>query len=213
MKDIPVFTTDLGVASLTLSEIPYTKQAYIRIQASAEPEAFLQECLDFCRCAGAESVYASGSKMCEKYPLHTQILRMRANIAELGETNASLFPVTEETIDAWRSIYNDKVRNVPNGAWMNEARGRTLLKNGNGYFVHQNGKLIGIGIASGDQISWVASLVPGGGRTVICALCHALTEETVQLEVASENKKAVSLYQKMGFVTSGLVSNWYVLTE
>ena len=68
MRDMPFFTTRLGVSSLTLSQIPYTKQAYIRIQDSREPEAFLQECLGFCKALGAEKVYATGHAVCEKYP-------------------------------------------------------------------------------------------------------------------------------------------------
>ena len=43
MRDMPFFTTLSGVASLTLSQIPYTGKAYIRIQDSTEPEQFLRE--------------------------------------------------------------------------------------------------------------------------------------------------------------------------
>ena len=53
MKDIPVFTTENGAASLILGEIPYRGQAYIRIQDSLEPESLLKECVSFCRMCGA----------------------------------------------------------------------------------------------------------------------------------------------------------------
>ena len=43
MKDIPVFTTENGAASLILREIPYRKRAHIRLQATREPEALLEE--------------------------------------------------------------------------------------------------------------------------------------------------------------------------
>ena len=60
MRDFPVFTTENGVGSLVLKEIPYRKVAYITIQDSLFPEAFLSECVDFCRAVGAERIYACG---------------------------------------------------------------------------------------------------------------------------------------------------------
>ena len=49
MRDIPVFTTQYGVASLVLREIPYRQEAYISIQSSLQPEQLLEECIGFCR--------------------------------------------------------------------------------------------------------------------------------------------------------------------
>ena len=48
MKDIPVFTTQNGVASLILQEIPAQGCAYIRLQATLSPEQLLTECIAFC---------------------------------------------------------------------------------------------------------------------------------------------------------------------
>ena len=56
MRDIPVFTTEYGVASLVLREIPYRQEAYISIQSSLQPEELLAECVSFCRACGAEKV-------------------------------------------------------------------------------------------------------------------------------------------------------------
>ena len=36
MKDIPVFTTEFGIASLILRDIPYRGEAYVRVR-SCEP--------------------------------------------------------------------------------------------------------------------------------------------------------------------------------
>ena len=49
MKDFPVFTTEHGVASLVLKEIPYQGAAYITLRDSLEPELLLEDCLQFCR--------------------------------------------------------------------------------------------------------------------------------------------------------------------
>ena len=39
MRDFPFFTTEYGVSSLVLKEIPYRSEAYIRI-LDAQPEHF-----------------------------------------------------------------------------------------------------------------------------------------------------------------------------
>ena len=58
MRDIPMFTTENGVAGLVLSQIPYRQTAYVTIHASSEPAALVGECLQFCRAAGAERIFA-----------------------------------------------------------------------------------------------------------------------------------------------------------
>ena len=59
MKDIPVFDTEFGVASLILRDIPYCQRAYIKLQVALEPEKLVQECVQFCRMCGAEQIYAA----------------------------------------------------------------------------------------------------------------------------------------------------------
>lgn len=209
MRDIPVFTTELGVASLTLNQIPYTQKAYIRIQDSRDGDDFLKECISFCVAAGADYVYATGHRACERYPEETKILKMQADLSCVGDTDTALFPVTEETLEKWRGIYNEKVKIVPNGAFMTMQDAKEMLQAGDGYFIHKNGLLLGIGKASGDQIHWVASVQPGAGSDVVRALCHAVTTDTVCLEVASENHKALALYQDLGFLVTAVISVWY----
>lgn len=213
MRDFPVFTTAYGVASLTLSQIPYTKTAYIRLQDTLDPEALLEECLAFCRLAGAETVYATGHTICEKFPLYTYVYKMQADRISVGETEAMLFPVTAETASVWQRIYNQKVLRVPNGAWMDESAMKKQLTDGGCYFVHSNGELIGIGSVLDQQIRWVAAVVSGAGKDVVRALLHVVTEETVFLEVASANSKALSLYQALGFVSTECLSSWYCVYE
>ena len=209
MKDFPVFTTEYGVASLILREIPYRGEAYITIQDSQDPELLLRECIGFCRICGAEQIYAKGHEILESRPLHTIMLEMQCIREYIPDTDASLWPVQSQNLEQWRELYNRTARSVPNGAWRTEADGREMLEKGDGYFVHREGVLLGIGRASGSVIDWVASAVPGGGRDVVCALAHALTSDTVSLMVASENRKAISLYERLGFVKSKELSRWY----
>ena len=211
MRDIPLFTTEFGVASLILKEIPYRQEAYVRLQATQTPDALIEECVDFCRACGAEKIYATGHEFLENYPLHTAVLQMQRSADSLPQTDAALFPVLPETLEDWRSIYNEKMAAVPNASYMTEKEGKTMLESGSGYFVHRDGALLGIGKVSGNKIEAVAAVVPGAGKDVTLALCSLIHADTISLEVASANMRAIGLYEKLGFLTVNELSKWYVL--
>ena len=209
MKDIPLFTTEYGIASLILREIPYRQEAYIRIVATEQPCALVEECAAFCRVCGAEKVYATGHEDLAKYPLHTTVWLMRGSREDMFQTDAALWPVLPENVDSWRSIYNEKMSAVANAAYMNEADARAMLDAGDGYFIHRGGTLLGIGKAAGGKVEAVASVCPGSGGDIMAALSGILTEETITLEVASTNEKAIRLYGRLGFIRTGERSRWY----
>lgn len=209
MKDIPVFDTENGIASLFLREIPYRQRAHIKIQSSQDPEKLLEECIAFCRMCGAEWIDAAGHDYLEKYPLITSLYAMTCPKAALGETDACLFPVTEETVDQWVDICNDRMKDIPNCAWMDRAQGLEMLKEGDGYFIHKDGVLWGIGRASGEMIDTVISVVPGKGEAVLLALASLLDTDVVRLQVASENHRAIRLYERLGFIKVKELSRWY----
>lgn len=209
MKDIPVFDTVFGVASLILREIPYRKRAHIKLQSTMDPEALLAECVSFCRMCGAEWIDAAGHPYLEKYPLITALFDMQCSRESIGETDACLSPVTEETVNRWLEIYNQRMADIPNAAYMDASDGKSLLKTGDGYFVHRDGKLLGIGKASGDLIDAVIAAEPGMGETVVRALASILTGDTVRLTVAEANKRALRLYQRMGFLQTCERGRWY----
>ena len=209
MKDIPMFTTEYGVASLILKEIPYKATAYIKVRSTDEPEKLLAECVQFCRMCGADIVDASGDPFLETYPLTTAMYAMQCPWDALAKMDACLFPVTEQTLPQWLQIYNDRMANVANSAYMDSRDGRELLKAGDGYFVHRDGKLLGIGKAAGDTIDAVVTVERGIGETVVRTLATALTSETVRLTVASTNAKALALYERLGFVKTAEISRWY----
>ena len=209
MKDIPMFTTEYGVASLFLKEIPYRGRAHIKIQSSLEPEKLLEECIAFCRMCGAEWIDAAGHDYLENYPLITALWAMQCDRAAIPEADACLFPVTEETVPHWLDIYNERMADIPNAAYMDSRDGKELLKTGDGYFIHRDGKLLGIGKAAGDFIDTVIATEPGAGECVVRALASALNCETVRLWVASANTRAIRLYERMGFVKNKELSKWY----
>lgn len=211
MRDFPVFTTEYGVASLVLKEIPYQGCAYITVRDSLEPEKLIEECAAFCRACGAEEIYATGHACLEDKPFYTAMWEMRCAWEALPDTDAALWPVQQDTLERWRRIYNEKVRSVPNGAWMTDRDAQEMLQKGDGYFVHRGETLLGIGRASGEVIDWVASLRHGAGRDVVAALNHAVMADAVSLTVASENRKAVRLYESLGFLKTKELSRWYRL--
>lgn len=209
MKDIPVFTTEHGAASLFLREIPYRKRAHIKLQSTQGPEKLLEECVSFCRACGAEWIDAAGHPYLEKYPLITEMWLMTCSRDEIEETDACLFPMTDQTVDRWLEIHNQRMTDVPNAAYLDRKDGREFLENGDCYFIHRNGKLLGIGKAAEDYIDIVIAAEPGMGETVVRALCSALTEDVIRIVVASANERAVRLYQRMGFVPTRVLSRWY----
>lgn len=209
MRDFPVFTTENGVGSLVLKEIPYRKVAYITIQDSLFPEAFLAECVDFCRAVGAERIYACGHEYLKAYPMHTKVIQMCGSVSSLEETDACLFPVTDMTLDRWREIYNTRMKLVDNASYMSEQTARELLEGGDGYFIHRSGELLGIGKASGNRIDCIASVKPGSGREILCALALGLLSDPLVLDVATTNTKAIQLYTSMGFIPTKEISTWY----
>lgn len=209
MRDIPVFTTEYGVASLVLKEIPYRQEAYISIQSSCQPEELLKECVDFCRTCGAEKIYAKNHPFLEKFPLHTAIVKMRG-IARVDEAKVeNLWPATEETVTQWRQFVNQRLRDVDNAATQEKRDEKDILERGGAYFVHRNGELLGGGWLTDGELLLVAGAKPGAGERVMHTLMSLQPNEDIQLEVASTNTRAIRLYEKLGFVKTEEVSRWY----
>lgn len=214
MKDIPVFTTEYGVASLLLKEIPYRETAYVRIQAAqpGQERALLRECRDFCRMAGAEKIYAAGSEGLEDLPLHTAVLEYRGQAWVDPEKLRSLFPVTEQTVSQWRRIYNERMRAVDNAATLEARDERSIAGSGGAYFVHEDGELLGIGWLEDTKLLAMAAVQPGRGAEVMHSLMSLVEGSAMTLEVASTNSRARRLYEKLGFLAVKEVSGWYDAT-
>ena len=210
MRDFPLFTTDFGVASLVLKEIPYREEAYITIQ-DVQPDGFeehLKECVSFCRMAGAEKIYAKGHEALEQYPLHTTVYEMRATAWVDKDQLACLFPVTEETVGRWRRIYNERMRAVDNAGTL-ESRDEKKILEGGAYFVHRDGELLGIGWMEDTKLLAIASAKPGAGEQVMYTLMSLVEGADMTLEVASTNERAIRLYEKLGFLKTAEISRWY----
>lgn len=207
MKDIPVFTTQYGVASLSLGQIPYRAVAYVHIRSylPGKLEEHVSECAAFCRAAGAEAVFWTAEDVSDEP--HSVIYEMRGQPEPNPRMQENLFPVTEQTVSQWRQIHNDRMNQVDHAAYLTAADEKQLIS-GNAYFIHQNGKLLGIGWMEGDTVRAIASVQPGAGERIAHTLM-SLAEGPLRLEVASTNIRAIRLYEKLGFVKTGQIRKWY----
>lgn len=211
MKDIPLFTTEAGIASLLLGEVSYRKEAYIRIR-SLQPgklTELLEECVSFCRMVGAEVVLAGDHEELERYPLHFSVIEMRGSVIPKENETAHLFPVTEATVTQWRLLCNQRLANVDGAATLTAADEKKILSSGGAYFVHRNGQLLGTGWVEGKKLLLICAAEPGMGETVMRTLLSLMEEEQYVLEVSSTNLRAVRLYERLGFIKTAEVQRWY----
>lgn len=209
MRDFPMFTTEYGVASLVLREVPYRGEAYITLRDSREPEKLLKECADFCRACGAEKIYAKAHAASEAYPLHAAVYEMRGEAKVDRETLESLFPVTEETVSRWRSICNERMRDIDCSATQTAADEKEIIESGGAYFVHHEGELLGIGWLDDTELLLICAVQPGAGRRVMNTLLSLVEGAQVRLEVASTNQRAIRFYEKLGFIKTGERVRWH----
>lgn len=210
MKDIPFFTTEYGIASLSLKEVPYKQVAFIHIRdvQSGQVHAHLEECIGFCRAVGAERILATGSDALEQYPLHSVVYKMC--LYDLPQkSEAMLWPVTEETVGHWREIYNEGMRSYDDHTTLTANDEARIIKSGGAYFVHKDYHLLGIGWIDNCELLALVSVIPGMGETVARTLFTAIDAEQITLEVVSTNERAIRLYERMGFVKTAEVHRWY----
>lgn len=211
MKDFPVFTTDWGVSSLILREIPYQQEAYIHIQ-DVQPEGFeehMKECVSFCRMAGAEKIYATGQDLLERYPLYASVYEMRGTAWVDREKLEHLFPVTEATVSRWRGIMNERLRNVDNAATLTAFDEKKIVESGGAYFIHHDGELLGVGWMDDTKLLLLAGVKSGAGERVMHTLMSLVEEADMTIEVASTNERAIRLYERLGFMKIREVLCWY----
>lgn len=209
MKDFPMFTTEYGVASLFLKEIPYKETAYIVIRSSEQPEELLKECVSFCRICGAEKVYASGHDYLEQYPLHSMIYEMKGEAWVDERKVEHLWPVTQETVARWREICNERMYLIDNSATLEARDEKEILEKGDACFVHRDGELLGIGWIRDGELAELAAVVPGAGERVMHTLMSVMPGQVLKLSVVSTNLRAISLYERLGFIKTAEISRWF----
>ena len=209
MKDFPVFTTEWGVASLILREVPYRQEAYVHIQASETPEELIKECVSFCRMVGADRVFARGHEMLEEKPPYSIIYEMRGDACPDEAMVEHLWPVTEETVGQWRSMMNERLAGVDHASTLESRQEKEIVASGGAYFVHRDRELLGGGWIENGELKLVAAFRPGAGARVVHTLMSLMPGQQMRLEVVSTNAKALRLYEKLGFIKTAEVRRWY----
>lgn len=203
-----MFTTEYGVASLGLAQIPYQAVAYIRVRSCApgKTDELIAQCVAFCRACGAERIFAAGEGL-QHYPLDCTILELRGSVSE-GEC-ATLRPVTHENYELWRQIANERMASVDHHATITHDFARDLPQSGGAYFVCDGETMLGIGLVQGQTLQLLASTQRGAGERVLRTLMKVLPREGFRLEVASTNLPARALYARLGFSVSAEKVRWY----
>ncbi|MBE6955499.1 MAG: hypothetical protein E7449_06305 [Ruminococcaceae bacterium] len=210
MKNIPVFTTSYGIATLILREIPYSQRAYILPQSvfTSLPE-LVQECAGFCRAAGAEQIFAKLDAAINGAAFQCEIWELtRRGALPQPERELALSAVTTENSEAYRSLYNEKFALVDNAAYCDRADAAKLIEEG-GWLYVADGEVLGLGQVQGSELRAIATARKGLGFDLAVALMKKLDTEQVHLSVASSNAPALRLYERLGFEKTAVRSRWY----
>ncbi len=206
-----MFPTEYGVASLTLREIPYREDAYIHVQ-DVQPgrmKELLEECGRFCRACGAESIFAGGVGDFSDFSYHGSVIKMTLALTENSKPRANLWPVTEQTVGMFRSIYNSAMARVDYAGTLTSKQEQEIINSCGTYFVHRDGTLLGLGWMEGEVLKAIVSVVPGAGEVVAQTLFTTVNTDRIRLEVASTNHRAIRLYEKLGFIQTGEAMRWH----
>lgn len=219
MKNIPIFTASYGLASLILREIPYSGRAYVMVRSvwRGETAALLEECGQFCRAAGAETVYASQ----ELEPLPAKhaydMVELRCPKADLPvpEKPVELEPLTEQNAAAYLEIYNRCFRDVPGATAYDRADVRRLLETNLAFLTRAGDRYAAVAELSENGLAGVAVLPEcreqGLGRNLTLTVLHRLDAPSLTLKTASANAAALRLYHAIGFRHDRITSRWWQL--
>lgn len=217
MKDIPIFTTVNGTASLLLREIPYKSCAYVVVRSvfSSGLEGLLEECAAFCVQAGAERVLASADEPLETLPHDHDMLLLSRSKEGLPppEMQIELVPVTAENGGSYQALYNRLFFDVPNAATCRRSELEELIARRSGFLALSGGVPAGLGEVSGNELRalGVSPEFRGLGRPLALTLLGRLPGPVLELRTSSRNLRALRLYERIGFRVEQVLSQWYLL--
>lgn len=209
MRNIPDFTCEYGVATLILRELHQTGRAYCiaRWVRPGLEEGLAEECGRFCRMAQARESFISGLEL-DGEPAF-RILRMTGPRPPAGD--AHLWPLLPENWESYRNIYNQAMAPVHGARMLGDADRDRLLSQGGCHFVHRDSRLLGLGQVEDNCLSAIVSHIPGQGAAVAGALLSISQAEVTALQVADTNRRAMALYERLGFTVTGVAETWWRL--
>lgn len=217
MKDIPIFTGTHGIATLILSQIPWSGRGYVMVRSVwDDAKAFLDECLGFCRACGAKEVYASWETQQLPVPHGYDVLQMTMKKSDLPDgPDIATEDLTQENSDAFLEIYNTCFLPIHNAASYGTKDIGQLLGEETAYLVKKDGSYAAIAEISRQGLEAIAVLPQSKGlgfdlaRTVL----RKVPSVDLTLKVASTNHRAIRLYERLGFQTTKILSQWWKLYQ
>jgi GNAT superfamily N-acetyltransferase len=220
MKNIPVFLSQSGTATLILREIPFSGKAYVLLRTILPDclSSLLQECGDFCRQCGAETIYVSSEAGKTPLPISHAYDILLLSVQKDGLPSGTPFPLVpmdENNDSIYLRLYNQCFQNVSHALSYDREQLRRIYRSGQQAFIalSEDGTPCGMGELHGNELAAVGLLPEYRGRgydLTLSLLSHCEGPE-ITLTVASDNAPALGLYDKLGFHVTGIESSWYSL--
>ena len=216
MKNIPVFTSAYGIATLILREIPWNGCAYVLVRSvwNGQAAALLEECRGFCRAVGAKEVFAVYET--EELPAEHayDMIAMARPKAGLPEGKpVELEPLTRENSGAYLEIYNSCFAAVPSAASYDRDSLEPLYGEELAWLAKVDGVYAGVAEISKEGLEGIAVLPEyrGLGYDLALAVLQMVPSTMLRLKVASTNSRALCLYERLGFSREAVQKRWYRL--
>lgn len=220
MNNIPLFLAQGGTATLILREIPISGKAYILLR-TVQPgclHQLLEECRDFCLQWGAKHCFAAREGEALPLPHAYDILKMTVRKELLPPSpGMELLPLCPENEKDYVRIYNRCFLHVSHaGSYDRKQIQRIYAQNQQAFLAADHcGTIFGLGELHGNELSAVCVLPEhrGKGMPLTLELLSRCPGPELSLTVASDNEKALRLYEKLGFTISETESSWFEVPE
>ena len=217
MKNIPMFTSSYGLATLILKEIAWNGRAYVLVRSvwNDQIAALLDECRSFCRAVGAEEIYASWDA--EELPAEHawDMIDMACPKSALPapRQTVELEQAAPETAEDYLRIYNQCFRDVPAAASYDRKSLEPLYGEDLIWLAKVRGQYAAVAEISKEGLEGIAVLPEfrGLGFDLAAAVLRMVPSTEVRLKVASTNVRARRLYDRLGFAEVGISRRWYRL--
>lgn len=217
MRNIPMFTSSYGLATLILKEIAWNGRAYVLVRSvwNDQTAALLDECRSFCRAVGAEEIYASWDA--EELPAEHawDMIDMACPKSALPapRQTVELEQAAPETAEDYLRIYNQCFRDVPAAASYDRKSLEPLYGEELIWLAKVRGQYAAVAEISKEGLEGIAVLPEfrGLGYDLAAAVLRMVPSTEVRLKVASTNVRARRLYDRLGFAEVGISRRWYRL--
>lgn len=217
MKNIPMFTSAYGLATLILKEISWNGRAYVLVRSVWNNQAaeLLEECRGFCRAVGAEELYASWdtNELPAEHAYDMIDMTCPKALLPAPRQPVTLEPVTPETAEDYLRIYNQCFRQVPGAASYDRKSLEPLYGEDLVWLARVDGQYAAVAEISREGLEGIAVLPEyrGLGHDLAATVLQMIPNPVVRLKVASTNLRARRLYERLGFTEAGISRKWYRL--